>query len=330
MSIALAAVVGLAFLGKTISDNEELKYKNSEEVLLTGTTNKERAESKPADREYFGFTDLSMDRIPESKREVGNLRDLSKDANRHVFGQPVYNLEDRENVSNKMNNVNPNPWVRVGPGLGVPANTPSYGGYQQLLRVMPTNTNEYRLTQLPGRPKAPPAALVPGGESRIRMDKNRPDKDYHHTPNKASAIQTAPELRPKYIKSSRWTKKDLSHFVADGLEKGAPRFILQSGHIVTGNQSLDRSDRRAKDSRPGNPGNMNVRADPLAAHGMITTVRVDSYGNKAPPKGSFMIPNGYIRSELQEANPYKDNINNRSLDVAKKQLSGNPYNHPIN
>lgn len=329
MSIALAAVVGLAFLGKTISDNDELSLTpvhTSE--LLPGTTKQERANSKPSDE--FGFQDLAIHRLPRHRQEVNNFGDISKDAGRSVFGQPVYNLEDRQNVSNKMNNVNPNPWTRVGPGLGVPANVPAYGGYQQLLRVLPTNTNEYKLVQLPGRAQAPAASLVPGGESRIRMDKNRPEKDYHHTPNKASAIQTAPELRPKFIKGSRWTKKDVSHFVADGLEKGAPRYILQSGYIVSGNQQLDRSDRRAKGSRSGNPGNMNVRADPLNAHGMLTTVRVDSYGNKAPPVGSFMVPSNYYRTGMQEANPYKENINNRSLDVAKKQLAGNPYNHPIN
>lgn len=327
MSVALAAVVGLAFLGKTISDNEELKYSQSAtSEILPGTTKQERAYSKPSDE--FGFTDLSVLRPP--KKEVMSFSDVNRNSNRSVFGQPVYNLDDRQNVSNKMNNVNPNPWVRIGPGLGVQANTPAYGGYQQLLRILPTNTNEYRLTQLPGRPQAPPASIVPGGENRIRVDKNRPEKDYQHIPNKAVAIMTAPELRPKYIKGSRWTKKDVSHFVADGLEKGAPRYILQSGYIVSGNQKLDRSDRRAKDSRPGNPGNMNVRADPLNAHGMVTTVRVDSYGNKAPPVGSFMVPRNYLRSGLQEANQYKENINSRSLDVAKKQLSGNPYNHPIN
>jgi len=321
MSLALAAVVGLAFAGKTLSDNSD-EYSAKSEIL---TTRPERAtmnfqEENPT---------IRANRWP-TKTEIPNFGDLSKIGNRSVFGQPVYNLDDRQNVSNKMHNLNPNPWVRVGPGLGVQASTPAYGGYQQLFRVLPTNTNEYRLTQLPGRIQAPPASIVPGQEARVRVDKNRPEKDYFRAPGKGSATDRAPESRGKYVKGERWTKKDVATFRSDGLEKGGPRHILQSGYIVSGNQSLDRCDRRAKGNRGGNPGNMNVRADPLGAHGMATQVRVDSYGSKAPPVGTFMVPNGYNRIGIQEANQYKDHENTRSLSIAKKQLSGNPFNHPIN
>jgi hypothetical protein len=99
---------------------------------------------------------------------------------------------------------------------------------------------------------------------------------------------------------------------------------------VSGNQKLDRCDRRSKGDRAGNPGGMNVRADPLGAHGMVTSVRVDSYGNKTPVPGNHYVPNNYYRIGLQEANQYKETPNKRSLDIAKRQLSGNPYNHPIN
>jgi hypothetical protein len=69
----------------------------------------------------------------------------------NVNGEPVRDFRDRQYISGKMNNLSPSTKELVGPGLGVNAETPAYGGYQQLYRVNPINVSEYKLTQLPGR-----------------------------------------------------------------------------------------------------------------------------------------------------------------------------------
>lgn len=228
-----------------------------------------------------------------------------------------------------MKNLNPNPWNRVGPGIGVGPNVPSYGGYQQLAREMPTNVNEHRLTQLPGRVQAPPTSVVPAPEIGTVVAKNRPDKDYYRSPAKASAVLRAPEARPRYARMRYTTLKEQSIKRADDIT-GGPRYILDSAYIVTGNQSLDRTDNRSKPDRMANPGRMNVRADPLGGNGAITTLRPDDTSTPIIP-GAAPISSGYIRSGIQEANPFKDmkDFRTDSLDLAKKQLSENVYNHPL-
>jgi hypothetical protein len=42
-----------------------------------------------------------------AKREVASFGDRDPKANRFPFGQPVYDLYNRQNVTNKMNNLQP-------------------------------------------------------------------------------------------------------------------------------------------------------------------------------------------------------------------------------
>ncbi len=318
---ALAAVVGLAFVGKQISDPPTEQVEKPPQITKVKNT----------DVPVFQDDDVRMlsNRWP-SKHEVGTFAEVTQDSGGYVYGQPVYNLNNRENVSNMMRNLNPNPWVRVGPGIGVGPNVPSYGGYQQLAREMPVNVNEHRLTQLPGRPQAPPASLVPKQELSTMVAKNRPDKDFYRSPMPANGRLKAPEARGRFEKLMFTTKKEQTE--RRGKETlGGPRYILNSGYIVNGNQSLVRNlDNRSRPDRAGNPGRMNVRADPLGAQGALASVRIDN--NVQPVNhGRSQVPMNYMRSGIQEANPYKDaqNPNTKHLDIAKKQLSQNIYNHSL-
>jgi hypothetical protein len=336
---AIAAVLGLAFLGNTLTKDDpncqKVTIEKGEVVSVVpdrGTVLTSRAELATAQ-----FPDNPTIRANRwAGKQVMNFAEMGVVSTRSVHGQPVYNFDDRQGVTNKMNNLNPNPWTRVGPGLGIPSDVPAYGGHQQLLRVLPTNTNEYRLTQLPGRVQGPPKNLVPAQESAIRMDKNRPDKDYYRETTQTAQTARAPEARGRYVKGVRWTKRDVSMFRDDDLQYGAPQQVkpLNSGYLIAGNQSLDRCDRRSKEDRAGNAGRMNVRADPLGAHGAVTSVRVDSIVDPEPRVGQRQVPETYNRVGLQQANPFKENrnfmSNDSSLSLAKRQLASNPLNHSIN
>lgn len=320
---AIAAVLGLAFLGNSMAKDDT---KPVEEVLT--------ARPELATAQYQDNPTIRANRW--SGKQAMNFVPTVPNRSRDVHGQPVYNFDDRQAITNKMNNVNPNPWVRVGPGLGVPSDVPAYGGYQQLLRVLPTNTNEHRLTTLPGRVQGPPKNIVPLQEAPMVMFKNRPEKDFYRETTQKAATARAPEARGQYIKGVRWTRRDVSMVRNDDLQYGAPKYVnpRDAAHAITGNQSLDRCDRRSKEDRAGNAGRMNVRADPLGAHGAVTSVRVDSIPEPEPRVGQRIVPESYSRTGLQQANPFKENQNfmsgDSSLSLAKRQLADNPFNHTIN
>lgn len=319
--LALAAVVGLAFVGKQMSDNTDVpKSQKPVESTIRKADESFINDDDPRLRGNFGY----------EKREMSNFADVTQYGSRHVYGQPVYSLSNRESISNTMKNLNPNPWTRVGPGVGVGPNVPSYGGYQQLAREMPTNVNEHRLTQLPGRVQAPPAAPVPTQEIGTIVSKNRPDKDYYRGPAKGSAVLRAPAARPRYARMRYTTLKEQTIKRSDDIT-GGPRYIVDSAYIVTGNQSMDRTNNRSKPDRMANPGQMNVLADPLGANGAITTLKPDDNSNRPVVAGGALISSGYIRSGIQEANPFKDSRDFRTdnLDIAKQQLAENVYNHPL-
>lgn len=308
---ALAAVVGLAFVGKQMSE-EKAVAKQTPTIVVN--------DEDPRLRGNFGY----------EKQEMSNFAVVSNFGSRPVYGQPVYNLTNRQNVSNTMKNLNPSPWTRVGPGIGVGPNVPSYGGYQQLAREMPANINEHRLTQLPGRAQAPPKSVVPNPEMGTIVSKNRPDKDFSRGPGKGSAILRAPEARPRFVRMKYTTLKEQSIKRSDDIT-GGPRYILDSGYIVTGNQTLDKTNNRSKPDRAANPGRMNVRADPLGASGAITTLKPDDNSHTPIVSGGALIQSGYVRTGIQEINPFKDTKDFRTddLDLAKKQLAENVYNHPL-
>lgn len=323
MSLAVAAVIGLAYLGHKLSSDSD------DQVPVVNT---KRLEKETAQYNFKDYYDVQQRNIANKsfyhKQENVNFGDISDKANRNVTGQPVSDVSQREFVSNKMNNVNPNPWNKVGPGMGVGPNVPAYGGKHQLFRVLPVNTNEHRLTQLPGRPQAPPASQVPLSENRPTVVRNRPDKDWVWQPGASAAIKTAAPTRPTEVKGSFLTKKDQSIVRTDDLSIGAPGYNVGMAHIVTDNTSV-KTNRENLDRMP-NPGRMNVTDNPLARNGMVTSVRIDAY---ELPINHGATKLGYDRTAQQEANPYKENPGTASvypLDLAKKQLQNNPYNHTIN
>lgn len=324
MSLAVAAVMGLAFIGHKLANNE------SDDTVEVNTTT--RREKETAQFQFGDYYDVQQRNIANRtfyhKQEKVNFGDISDKANRTVGGQPVYDVSQREYITNKMNNVNPNPWTRVGPGIGVGPNVPAYGGKHQLFRVLPVNVNEHRLTQLPGRPAAPPASSVSLGETRALGAKNRPEKVWTREPARGTFKNEAPPSRAQEVKGSFLTKKDHSIYRSDDLSTGIPGYNVGMAHIVTGTDT--NTTNRGNPDRMGNPERMNVTGGPLARNGMVTSVRIDALELPANHGATKL---SYARTAQQEANQFKDMPGPGDLyplTTAKTQLQNNPYNHSIN
>src|SRR6056300_36350 len=174
--------------------------------------------------------------INPKKEVVATLQDTAPNV-QFPFGQPVYNLYDRQNVSSRMDNLSSAERRFVGPGLGVPANVPAYGGYQQQFRVMPNNVGAYRLTTLPGR-SGPAKSFVGRGDERLTVTQNRPQKTYQLLGSEGKrplekgraqgqgGMLTGQREREQYVKTQRPTVRSETSTRMDGLEFGtAKRFI---------------------------------------------------------------------------------------------------------
>jgi len=193
---------------------------------------------------YTGTYDPSnpMGGVINPKKEVvANLQDTAPNV-QFPFGQPVYNLYDRQNVSSRMNNLTSVEKRFVGPGLGVPASMPAYGGYQQQFRVMPNNVGAYRLTTLPGR-SGPAKDFVDRGTERLTVTQNRPQKTYQllgaegKRPLEKGRAQgqggmlTGMRERERYVKTIRPTVRSETSTRMDGLEFGAPKKFVSEATL---------------------------------------------------------------------------------------------------
>jgi len=148
--ISLMAVAGLVYAGRNLSTKSEPpKVEPRVPVLknpeIIESNNFEPVVEVPRKREMESFADIAI------QQRSG--------------GQEVLNMRNRMYDQGRMNNLSPIEKQLVGPGLGVSADTPAVGGYQQMFRVNPVNVGEYRLTTLPGR--SGPAADITGGRSAM-------------------------------------------------------------------------------------------------------------------------------------------------------------------
>lgn len=321
MSIAIAALLGLALVGQQVTKDTSEPETQEYDYNTTSRREKETAVFNTGD-----VYDIQQRNIENRsffhKIENANLADVTNFGSRYPVGAPIYDLSSREYITNKMNNLNPNPWVRVGPGLGVGPNVPAYGGKQQLFRVLPVNTNEHRLTQLPGRFVAPPVAPVFAQELPSNVQKNKPEKEYTViTGGPNMVIKTAPPGRPTDVRGERHVKRETYQEYVQ-----RPFWKLNDGYKIAPKNQLHTRDNRSNPDRPGNPGGMNVREGPLKAGGMSTSVRIDDNKNRIIQGGSSTL--GYDRNAVQEFNSFKEtpNPNINTLDLAEKQLKDNPFN----
>tara|TARA_Y100001936_G_scaffold106731_2_gene104843 strand:- start:9325 stop:10506 length:1182 start_codon:yes stop_codon:yes gene_type:complete len=190
--LSAVAIAGLVFAGKALSERKSEDYYSSPNPP-NGTFNAAQQIQTPPPARQANIYEQTIDRelsnrdsiadnvnrgqseLPASKQELPSFAVVTPTSGKNPYGQPVYNMYDRQNVSGKMNNSQPMEKQYVGAGIGVGPNVPAFGGYQQLYRVMPNNVGGYKLTTLPGR--TGPANPVVKSQGKIgQLTQERPEK----------------------------------------------------------------------------------------------------------------------------------------------------------
>jgi Family of unknown function (DUF5899) len=348
--LALAAVVGLVFAGKKISDNklqqatmptppEEQQVTKFDLIQYDIRENMDNVSDNKNTMPNTGRGFSGGFRLPP-KDAVPNMGDIVKDGKRFPFGQPVYTPDaSREPVTNKMNNVTPTEKVYVGRGLGLDPDVPASGGFQQFFRIYPNNMNEEKLTNLPGNWGGPANPIVKNG-SAIIGNISHPAKLSKTTENyqpmqtraqgQGGAI-TGPEGRPEFIKTKRTTNRQATGLRTDGLENGPEQYMVAQQYAPgTYREQARWTQNRVNPDRAGNPGRMNVRADPIGAVGANTQTRLEAGALPIRPadgtRGSRYIPNQYDKLNIFKGQP--DPRTSR-LGIAAQVLKENPFNHTL-
>jgi len=373
--VGLVALLGIAIAGRQIANGGERKegyvsepIPNRETMPFFGNNL-----NTPGENLTLATNRLNGPYInpPSNKKEiVVSMGDVSPNV-QHPFGQPVYNLYNRQNVSSRMNNLSSVERRFVGPGLGVPASVPAYGGYQQEFRIMPNNVGAYRLTTLPGR-TGPGKSFVDAGQTRMVTTQNRAPKSYQllgkdgvrplekgRAQGQGGAV-TGGSVREQYIKTMRPTVRSETGFRGDGLSYGTAKRVVsfQSPqenptrnkaslvsrindvaapgiHSFVGGYEnvrngihLDPTD-RGKSGRANPGGRMNIPRNSL---GGITANRSSASTDRMGGAGNQSMSQNYHITWSQDNNAFKGNANPLAsdLDIAKRQLRGNPFSRSIN
>ena len=233
--ISLMAVAGLVYAGRTLSTKS------------VPPPPKEIFEPSPVVKAPVEIVNNNFEPIIDrpQKREMESFGDITMQ--QRSGGQEILNMRNRMYDQGRMNNLSPVEKQLVGPGLGVGADTPAVGGYQQMFRVNPVNVGEYRLTTLPGR--SGPAADITGGRSAVvgELTHNKPETTSHlpsRRPVMAGRAQGMSGVVPRneHEKTKRTTNRSETGLRQDGLGfNGAKRFI--SAQTVSQDPTRFKSDR---------------------------------------------------------------------------------------
>jgi len=337
---SIAAVVGLIFAGKKFSSDEDPAGNRNE---LKGADKPGNPYRNPRDHAVDFMDPLNVtpdigrpigDIRLKPKNEIGSLQDVRPQL---PFGMPVYTAYNRENISNKMNNLNPGGMpVHVGPGLGVGSNVSAVGGFQQFFRVLPNNPNDERLIQLKGNMGGPVDSVVKNGETVMGDLTQFPHKTYTHDPVQSRAggqggALTGPESRPEFTKTLRKTIRDQTGSRdGDNLEFGVARYnVPQAFGDMGGARKLSRStDNRSNPDRAATGGRMNVTGDPESRIGLTSNLRRDlPTDHMGPPAPGPVIQQRYVDAMYYDLNELKSQKNptTERLSIAKDVLVNNPY-----
>jgi len=219
--ISLAAIAGLVYAGRTLSNKPTVPEPQVQVQVQTPPP--EDIVPQFQEREFEERVE-----VPH-KVEMTSFADIGRQ--QRSGGQEILNMRNRMYDTGRMNNLSPIEKQLVGPGLGVSADTPATGGYQQMFRINPINVGEYRLTTLPGR--SGPAADITGGRRTGfgEMTHNKPETTAHlpsRLPPMAGRAQGMSGAVPRqsHQKTMRSTNRAETGQRADGLGfNGAKRFV---------------------------------------------------------------------------------------------------------
>lgn len=343
---SIAAIVGLAFAGQKLS-------KDSEPSELLTTKEPEQCPDRSANQFYEFYSMDKRNMTPDIGRNLGNnillppkceISSLQDRKPQLVHGQPVYNLYDRQGISNKMNNLQPIERKNVGPGLGVSGDVPATGGFQQFFRILPSNPNEERLVQLDGNMGGPVDSVVKGAPGVQGKLTQFPEKLYTYDgpPQNSGQGQggalRGQEGRPDFIKMNRSTIRDQtgSRGTNDDIQYGISQYMVYQGYSDMSGESTSTwkklphvTNNRGKEDREGNGQRMNVRADPLDAGGLVTNLRRE-YRTDEPGPMNGTRSQQYKDAEFYKFNEVKTNPNPwaTNLSLAQDVLKKNEFAIP--
>ena len=229
--ISLMAVAGLVYAGRTLSTKSKPPPPSVKEA--------ETPVVKAPVEVFEPAIEYSQ------KREMESFADIA--IQQRSGGQEILNMRNRMYDQGRMNNLSPIEKQLVGPGLGVGADTPAVGGFQQMFRVNPVNVGEYRLTTLPGR--SGPAKDITGGRSAVvgELTHNKPETTAF-LPSRLPAMPGRAQgmsgvvPRNEHEKTKRTTNRSETGLRNDGLGfNGAKRFV--SAQTVSQDPTRFKSDR---------------------------------------------------------------------------------------
>jgi hypothetical protein len=343
--LSLAAIVGLVYSGKKISDAKEEQQEvpamlAPQKIFRKDLVQYDQFAQQDQQLDQKNMTPdigrgFSGDWRMRPKEIAPNMGDIVKNAG-FPFGQPVYDVSYRENVTNKMNNLNPSEKVYVGRGLGLDPNTPAAGGFQQFFRIEPTNMNEEKLTTLPGTWGGPANSFIKSGGTTMGEITHhaKQTKAWHRDPaqnrgqGQGGAI-TAPEGRPDFQKTRRTTNRQETGYRDDNLGDGPAQFsVSQAYDSGLLNNGMSRSTgNRVNPDRAANAGRMNVRQDPIGMIGAGTTTRLEASSLPLrPPDGSH--GQRYVVPQYQKVNVFKGNAIQTDFGLARDVRAKNPLAQP--
>src|SRR5210317_545714 len=219
--ISLMAVAGLVYAGRTLSTKS------------VPPPPKEIFEPPPVVKAPVEIVNNNFEPVIDrpQKREMESFGDITMQ--QRSGGQEILNMRNRLYDQGRMNNLSPIEKQLVGPGLGVSADTPAVGGYQQMFRVNPENVGAYRLTTLPGR--SGPAYDSKGGRRGIEgeVSHNRPEKTafmYGRLPPVTGRAQGMSGRTPRgeHEKTKRTTNRSETGLRADGLSYASAKRTVSS------------------------------------------------------------------------------------------------------
>ena len=247
--VSLLAVAGLVYAGRTLSTTNKSKTENYSPESKIVMANDGAGPALPPPVNDF----VSRVEVP-SKREMASFADIGRQ--QRSGGQELLDMRGRMFDQGRMNNLSPVEKQLVGPGLGVDANVPAVGGYQQMFRVNPINVGEYRLTTLPGR--SGPAVDVTGGRSAKvgQLTHNKPETTSYlptRLPTMAGRAQgmTGVVPRNEHERTKRTTNRSETGMRTDGLGyNGAKRMV--SAQTLAQDPTRFKSDRNDEQYRYSN------------------------------------------------------------------------------
>jgi hypothetical protein len=235
--LSIFAIIGLAYAGRKLSEGPNAVGVDPPSLATQSTGVVPEPQEQPI---HIDWQTGSLP-FPHIQKEKFEQPSFAEPQVQFVHGEPVQDFRDRPYVSGKMNNLSPAEKELVGPGLGVGADIPAYGGYQQLFRVNPNNVGGYRLTTLPGR--SGPAFDHTGGKPGQvgELTQNRPEKTAF-LPMRRPEVRGRAQgqggsldgrlVRPSYQKTMRPTVRSEITTRTDGLQYAPAKKFVSNGQLA--------------------------------------------------------------------------------------------------